>query len=250
MYKKRLKQWGVTKTVSSTQKDALVMIAQDCVRRHEALPIYDNRGNAIDWQKVRRRDWEINVRNKLWRSLELPVRPIRTITSREPTYLLVCSISEYFRSQDDEIPGKLMQQRWQMPVLFEDGIRLVKNGPPAQARQKFNDAGVLLSTYLQSVPFSLVPQLLRVVLDLNWKSCPEYRKVVFEYLQKVLIQTKGSEDLLTKFVALLLQQDANYVGREAVWKFVLDSISQRKMDAKDREELHFRFRWALSRWQV
>jgi len=253
MYKKRLKQWGITKTIPSSQKDAFVRIAQDCIRKDEALPTHDLEGRPIDWYKVRRRDWESGVRQRMWLNVELPAKPsaiTRPITSREPTELLVYSITDCIRSQPSGSSRALLAGRFEMPVLFEDAIQFVEDGYEHSARRKFEEAGVMAQKYLQSVPLSLLPQLLRVILDLNWKVCPAHQRLVFEFLQRICVQSLGSDDMLTKFVALLMQQDATQVGREAVWSCVLHSLSQKEMDASAREELQARYRWAMSRWRL
>lgn len=229
MYKRRLKQRGIAKTIPSSQKDALVRLAQDCIRQDEALPTCNLEGKSIDWHKVRRRDWESGVRQKMWLNVELPAKPsmiIRPITPREPTELLVYNITDCVPSQPSGSSRALLAGRFEMPVLFEDAIRFVADGYEHSVRRKFDEAGVMAQRYLQNVPISLLPQLLRVILDLNWKICPAHQRLVFEILQRICVQSLGHNDMLTKFVALLTQQYPTRIGREAVWTCVLHSLSQ------------------------
>lgn len=264
MYKRHLKLWNFKKTVSSKQKDGLVVLAKKCYEDGKALPLFDNvTGQAYDWHKVRRRDWEAGLRNELWKKVKLPPKTnlsVFTIVSdKDPTNLLLTYIKEYsaaFQTATSMSVGKirdhievtrLRRRTWQMPVLFQEAIRLVDQGSNELAHLKFNEAGIVLQAYLNDMPSSLLPQLLRVVLDQNWHVSTPYQKVVFSFIGKLFTEKFGQQAALSRFISVLLTIDTTCLARDAVWKCVLDLFAAgQDLELLDVEELQFRYFWALS----
>ncbi|KAK5106504.1 hypothetical protein LTS08_000623 [Lithohypha guttulata] len=246
------------------EKNDLVRLAEQCYGEGKPLPAYDaTSGKLYDWHKVKRRDWEAGVRDALWKKLKLPsARPPSKIalhiTDTDPTYILVCHIQDYFRSthsllQSGTVPNPYTltarphSRMWEMPVLFQDAIRLVEHGSDKLARLKFDEAGVMLQAYLNNMPFTLLPQLLRVVMDQKWSICVEYQAVVFPFIRRLFSERLGRDAPLSKFIFVLLELIPERLAREAIWRCVLDALSNvPTLSPLDTEEMRFRYFWALS----
>lgn len=264
MYKRQLKSWHFQKNVSSRQKDDLVHSAEQCYKEHKDLPTSNlATGRVYDWHKVRRRDWEAGMRNEMWQKLKIRPRPessdMLTMTVKGPTERLLVNIKEYSAAfliasstpSRGDIPPKqthsTQTRAWQMPVLFQEAIRLVDQGSTELGHLKFNEAGIVLQAYLKDLPPTLLPQLLRVVIDQNWRICAGHRAVVFSFIRRLFVEKFGGGAPFSRFVTVLLDTDVDQLARDAIWQCVMDVfMNGRSFSPRDAEELQFRYFWALS----